>query len=114
MKRFSAKRAAQERRLRKIREEMVQGGDARCFFYPYKSANDLDHIVPRSANQKLIDKESNLIPICREAHHIITHGTTKQIKELPNLQKYLNKMKELDPSYWGRFVTNHEMWGEYD
>jgi len=114
MKKFSRKRSIQERKLRKIREKFATEDNPRCFFYPYKRAIDLDHCVPRSQNQSLIAVEENLIPICREAHYILTNGTTKQIKELPNLQKYLNKMKELDPSYWGRFITNHEMWGEYE
>ena len=111
MKRHSLKRARQERRLRKIEAEMIASGDYdKCFFYTYKHANCFDHIVPKAHNQSLIDCRENLVPICGEAHHIIDHGITKQIKELPNLDKYLNKMSKLDRGYYSRFITNHELW----
>jgi hypothetical protein len=110
MRRFSKKRAAQERRLRKIEHELRAEGQTHCFFFPHRSASSFDHIIPKSANTALIDRRENLVPISNKAHYIITFGTNKQIKELPNITRYLEKMKELDESYYKRFMTNHELW----
>ena len=111
MRRHSLKRARQERNLRKIEKKMRESGDYdKCFFYPYKHASSFDHCVPKAHNQKLIDCKENLVPICGEAHFIIDQGITKQIKELPNLDKYLERMSKLDYSYYSRFMTNHELW----
>ena len=109
MKRFSKKRAAQERRLRKIESELYAEGQTHCFFFPRKSASSYDHIVPKSANALLIDCKENLVPISNEAHYVVTFGTNEQIKKLPNISLYLEKMKELDEDYYNRFITNHEL-----
>lgn len=110
MKRHSKKRAARERRLRKIEARLIAEGHTQCFFYPYKGATCFDHIIPKAHNEDLIDKEANLIPICNESHEIITRGTNKQIRELPNIGLYLEKMSKLDYAYFARFLTNHELW----
>jgi len=88
----------------------ASGEHNKCFFYRYKASAHFDHICPKSQCPKLIDKEENLVPVCNEAHYIITNGTNKQIKELPNITRYLEKMSELDFSYYSRFMTNHELW----
>ena len=110
MKRHSKKRAAQERRLRKIEVELREEGQTHCFFFPYKSAPKFDHVVPKSANSSLIDCKANLVPISNSAHYVITFVTNNQIKKLPNINLYLEKMKELDEEYYNRFITNHELW----
>ena len=110
MRRHSKKRARQERRLRKIEKELIAEGNTRCFFYPRKSASCYDHVISKAHNSSLIDCKENLVPISTEAHFIIDHGTNEQIKELPNLFRYLEKMKKLDEKYYNRFMTNHELW----
>jgi hypothetical protein len=109
IRRHGKKRATQERRLRKIEKELIEEGETRCFFYPYQSASCFDHIVPKSANASLIDCRENLIPISHGAHYVITNGTNEQIKKLPRLDKYLEKMKGLDEDYYNRFILNHEL-----
>jgi len=113
MKRFSKKRAAQERRLRKIEQELREEGQTKCFFFPYKRAWAFDHIVPKSANASLIECKENLVPASNEAHYIITFGTSDQIAGLPNIGKYLSRMRSLDEAYYSRFMTNHELWDKY-
>lgn len=113
IKRHSTKRAAQERRLRKIEAELEAEGQTHCFFFPFKSKSCFDHIVPKSANTFLIDVEENIIPICNEAHYIITNGTGYQMQKLPRLREYLHRMKALDESYYRRFMTNHGLWDKY-
>ena len=110
MRRFSKKRSAQERRLRGIEADLRAEGQTHCFFYPHKSASSFDHVVSKSANTSLIDCKENLVPISDSAHYVITFGTNEQIKKLPNLFRYLEKMKELDENYYNRFMTNHELW----
>ena len=109
MKRFSKKRAAQEREYKKLKDEIFESGPQRCFFLKYERGWQIDHIVPRSQNQSLIAVKENLIPISDRAHFIITFGTNEQIKKLPNISLYLEKMKELDEDYYNRFITNHEL-----
>ena len=110
MRFHSKKRAAQERRLRKIEARLIAEGQTKCFFFPYKNAICFDHIIPKAHNESLIDCEKNLIPICNESHRIIDQGTNDEIRELPNITRYLEKMSQLDYKYFARFLTNHELW----
>ena len=110
MKRFSKKRSAQEREYKKLKDEIFSSGPQRCFFFKHEKGWQVDHIVPRSQNQSLIAVQENLIPISDRAHFIITFGTNDQIKKLPGITQYLEKMKELDETYYKRFMTNHELW----
>ena len=114
MKRHSTKRAAQERKLRKIEKQLIAEGNTHCFFFKHKHASSFHHIVSKAQNIALIDCKKNLVPVCDEAHYIIDHGTTDQIKKLPHLREYLQRMKKLDESYWRRFMTNHDLWEEED
>jgi len=109
MKRHSKKRAAKERRLRKIEARLIAEGNTRCFFYPYQSGSCYDHIIPKSHSEELIDCEDNLVPVSNRAHYILTFGTNEQIRKLPNISRYLEKMKNLDETYYKRFITNHEL-----
>lgn len=114
MRRLSNKRMVQERKLRKVEKELIAEGNVHCFFYKHKHASSFDHVIPKGQNASLIDEKKNLVPISEGAHWTLTFGTNNQIKKLPHLKDYLLKMKKLDEAYYKRFMTNHELWEEYE
>jgi hypothetical protein len=110
IKKHSTKRAKAESELRKAESELkLNPVNDRCFFFPRDPRSCFDHIVPKSQNTSLIACKENLLPIGFKAHHIITFGSAEQIKNLPRINQYLQRMKELDESYYNRFLINRGM-----
>ena len=106
----SIKRDRIEYQLRKAEKELKQNpANNRCFFFPQDARSCFDHIVPKAHNTSLIACKANLVPIGHAAHNIITFGTAEQIKALPNIKKYLQRMKSLDESYYNRFIINRNI-----
>jgi len=108
MRKLSKKRAAQERRLRKVEAELDQYEENQyCFFFPSEPKTEYHHIIPKSQNAQLIDDKENLLPVGRRAHDILTFGATQDIRELPmdRLQLYLIRMAHVDYNYYRRFIV---------
>lgn len=106
MRRFSKKRAAQERRMKKVQAELDDNPDNwSCWFFPEDPRTEYHHIIPRSYNTSLIDCKENQLPIGRRAHDILTFGTRDQIKALPKMVILLQRMADLDYSYYRRFAV---------
>jgi hypothetical protein len=74
-----------------------------CFF-EMGWADDEHHVIPRSARPDLVNCKKNKIPTSREAHDIIHRGTREQMERLPNWDKYLRLMREIDENYYNRFI----------
>jgi hypothetical protein len=107
IRKHSIKRSRVESSLRRAERELKQNpANNRCFFFPQDPRSCFDHIVPKSQNINLINKRENLVPIGFRAHDIITFGTAEQVMSLPNINKYLQRMKSLDESYYNRFLIN--------
>jgi len=108
MKTHTAKRSRIESQLRRVERELKLAGNNRCFFLP-EPRSCFDHIVPKAHNTALIACKQNLVPIGLTAHNIITFGTAEQIMGLPRIKEYLRRMKELDESYYNRFLVNRDI-----
>ena len=109
MKTHTAKRSRIESQLRRVERELKREGNERCFFCPHEPRSCFDHIVPKAHNTALIACKQNLVPIGLTAHNIITFGTAEEVKGLPRIREYLRRMKELDESYYNRFLVNRNI-----
>jgi len=111
MKKYSYKRALQERNLRKIEKELDKDPEnIVCFFYHHLLKKEYHHIIPKAHNQELIDCMGNLIPVSMDAHFVLHNGTVKQLRELPaeRFREYLSRMERLDQKYYFRFRMRFE------
>jgi DTW domain-containing protein YfiP len=107
---YGTNRKEKERRLRQIIYDLKRDPrNDRCFFLRSDPRTEFHHIIPKSQRPDLIDCEENLLPISRRAHNIITHGTWAEMKQLPKIDKYLEKMCKLDQQYYNIFCTNRKI-----
>lgn len=97
--RMSDKKKEQTKELHKV----YDGITGNCFFCG--SPNNLTnaHIVRRSYSERLITEKDNIVHACMRCHNILDNGTVESIKQLPNLDKLMFKMKELDETYYELF-----------
>ena len=72
----------------------------KCFFCGGRAV-DLIHIIRQGDSIKLRDDEENCLVGCRECHKEFDDGDFTTLK---NIEKVLEKMKELDEKYYQRFI----------
>ena len=83
-----------------IKDKLMKLNNRKCFFCGGRAV-DLVHIIRQGAKAGLRDKEDNCIVGCRDCHKVFDDGDYTTLK---NIDKVLERMKELDEMYYLRFI----------
>lgn len=99
IRKVSARKKVEHENLKQVYAEI----EGNCFFCG--SPNNLTnaHIIRRSYSERLITDNRNIVHACMRCHNTFDNGTVEEIRQLPNLNKILKKMEQLDRFYYERF-----------
>ena len=89
----------------KIKADLIKETGKVCFFCEQTfSGVDLVHIIRQSYSTELSIEKRNCVLGCRAHHTIFDDGYDQELRELPNLELVLDKMKAIDELYYNRFM----------
>jgi len=100
----STKQKIRNTDLKVIKSEIIRDQQSICYCCETKQVLDGAHIIRRTANLEFYVDRRNLVGLCRRCHVLFDDGPLVQFLKLPNSEKILQRMKELDELYFNRYL----------
>jgi hypothetical protein len=104
---LSKKKLEKKREIARIKKKLFYENPV-CFFSncSFSSLSDCDafHIIPIGRDSSYETNEMNIVLSERRWNSIYDQGTTEEIKEIPNINKLLDRMKEIDEGHYNRLI----------
>lgn len=108
-KQAQSNRAVTLAKLRIVNDWIMEHGYVYCSSCgTQQGAIDMSHLIPISDNKQLECNEQNILPQCREVCHLAQEIGSKEMKKFINYDEIMNRIKDMDVSYWNRLKAKHE------